>query len=429
MFFFKENDMNTIKRPQDLRYMKQLQFSLNIVSAWPHKETGDAGSKFVFWWRLYYAFVEGFFWFLGAAYLKNNYGKISFFEFGHTLITHFMNTIACQRLTLPFMKKYRDFIGLFVKQFHLFHYKDKSDYAMKIYLRVYKLSDFFSMYLHILMYIGIVLFNGTPIYKNILSNAYSSNKPENVTFQHSTYFELPIDYKHSLTGYVPLFCFNWYITFICASFFCMFDLLLTVIVLNVYGHLKILVYHLEHFMTPSTNSTSHKQKNVFDIMQFSEEEMKTVTIKLKEVISHQRLITDFIQKMSDIFGPMVCLNLMYQQVSACILLLECSQMDLLALLSYGPLTFFVFQELIQLSVVFELIGATSDDLIDAVYSVPWECMDTKNRKILYTIMIKSQMTTKFKAMGMVDVGVKTMAAILKTIISYFVMLRTVALQN
>nr|QLI62063.1 odorant receptor 20 [Streltzoviella insularis] len=428
MFFFKENDMNTVKRPQDLRYMKQLRFSLNIVSAWPHKEIGDPESKFVFWWRAYYAFVEGFFWFLGMAYLKNHYGKLSFYEYSHTLITHFMNTITCQRLTLPFMKKYRDFIGQFIKKFHLFHYKDKSEYAMKIYLRVYKLSDYFTMYLHILMYVGIMFFNFTPVYKNIITDAY--NNPINATLQHSSYFELPFDYKHSLTGYVPLFFFNLYITFICASFFCMFDLLLTVIVLNVYGHLKILVYHLEHFMRPSTNSTSHKHKNkMFDTMQFSEEEMKTVTIKLKEVISHQRLITDFIDKMSDIFGPMVCLNLMYQQVSACILLLECSQMDLLVLFSYGPLTFFVFQELIQLSVVFELIGATSDQLIDAVYSVPWECMDTKNRKILYTIMIKSQKTTKFKAMGMVDVGVKTMAAILKTIISYFVMLRTIALQN
>lgn len=47
--------------------------------------------------------------------------------------------------------------------------------------------------------------------------------------------------------------------------------------------------------------------------------------------------------------------------------------------------------------------------MDAVYSLPWECMDVKNRKIVLFFLYKVQTPIALKAAGLVPVGVQTMA--------------------
>lgn len=84
----------------------------------------------------------------------------------------------------------------------------------------------------------------------------------------------------------------------------------------------------------------------------------------------------------------------------------------------------MFGELVLLSIIFETIGTMSEKLKDAVYKVPWEYMDTKNRRTVLIFLIKVQEPIHVKAGGLVDVGVTTMASILKTSFSYFAFLRT-----
>ncbi|CAB3259079.1 unnamed protein product [Arctia plantaginis] len=80
--------------------------------------------------------------------------------------------------------------------------------------------------------------------------------------------------------------------------------------------------------------------------------------------------------MSDAFGLALLFYYMFHQISGCLLLLECSQMTAEALAKYLPLTIIMFQQLIQMSIIFESIGVMCEKLKDAVYCLPWEYMDT-----------------------------------------------------
>ncbi|XP_023946519.2 odorant receptor 13a-like [Bicyclus anynana] len=415
LFLTDGRDLIGVTEVQDIKYMQLLRFAMRILNAWPESILDKNISKYAFYGKCYTFFIEFICLPPGFLYIKNSIGTISFLDLGRTYITVFMNIVAMLRLILIFLKRYEKLVGDFVNKIHLFHHRNKSVHAMKIHILVHKLSHFFSVYTAVMMILGILLFTCTPLYKNITSGAFFNYQTENVTFEHSVYYDLPFDYEHDIRGYIVLFSFNWYITLICSACFCTFDLLMALMVFHVWGHLSILVKSLENFRRPNENGGW-----------FNEIEMKLVSSELKEIVEHHNLVIEFTTRMGNIFGPVLILYYIFHVVSGCVLLLECSQMNPEALVRYGTLTFLVFQQLLQISIVFELLGSKSYSLINAVYTVPWECMDNSNRKMVQIMLLQSQRLLAIKALDMVNVGVQTMASIIKTSISYFIMLRTFA---
>ncbi|GBP37641.1 hypothetical protein EVAR_34678_1 [Eumeta japonica] len=93
--------------------------------------------------------------------------------------------------------------------------------------------------------------------------------------------------------------------------------------------------------------------------------------------------------------------------------------DYKALTRYGVFTFAIFGQLCHISILFEILGATSEKLINAVYAVPWECMDVPNRRALLMLLRRVQTPIRISALGLADVGVQTMLGILKATFSYY----------
>ena len=54
----------------------------------------------------------------------------------------------------------------------------------------------------------------------------------------------------------------------------------------------------------------------------------------------------------------------------------------------------------------------SDRLKAAVYGLPWECMDTKNRRTVAFFLMNVQEPVHVKAMGLADVGVTSMTTVI-----------------
>ncbi|XP_047532222.1 uncharacterized protein LOC125067605 [Vanessa atalanta] len=411
----------------DLSYMKRIKFYFTLLGAWPYKELYETYKEkprkiplrnyktlFVLWIGVLLS---------GVLYLKSHIRKLSFFELGHSYITVFMNFIAVQRVSTPIMKSYRRTVVDFVLKLHLFHHKHKSEYAMKVYQQVHRISSLFSIFLYILMYVGNILFQLMPLYNNIQSGAFkaTSHSIENGTrYEHSVYHYTPFEYHNF--GYSVIFIINWILVFDCSITFCTYDSLMTLIVFNIWGHLKILKYNLEHFPRPralgDTNSTNS--------IMYTDEELKNVQALLKENIAYHIMVTRFMSQASKAFGPIMCFYYLFDQVSGCILLLELSAMDMEAIVSYGILTAILLQQLVQISAIFEIIGSQSETLKNTIYNLPWEYMDVENRKIVLIFLNNSQKPITLKAMGMIYVGVQTMATIMKTSVSYFIMLRTFA---
>lgn len=142
------------------------------------------------------------------------------------------------------------------------------------------------------MYIGCVLFNVPPLLNNILYGAFHNNgySPTNGTIP-AYEFSMNLYYPFTITNveYVLIAIFNILITSDGAYIFCTFDILMSIIIFHVWGHLKILKYHLENFPKPAMEVSGIGNHNTKPLM-YSKEELQNVFEILKENIEHHKLI-------------------------------------------------------------------------------------------------------------------------------------------
>nr|AGS41442.1 olfactory receptor 3 [Agrotis segetum] len=417
-----------INGPMDYTYMRALRLVLRIISGWPGKALGEKTLRIEGWGHAYYNTILSLIYLvLGIAYLKKNRHKYEFLELGQLYIVLLMNALCQSRaFTLCLSQKYRVVAKNFIQNIHLFHFKEKSEFAMGIHVFVHKLSFFSTVYLTSMLIIAACMFNLIPMHANYSSGKFSDL--QNRTYEQAINCLYPWNYETSLAGYIVANLSGWYGTFLCGSSVSMFDLFLCLMIYNLWGHFNILIHNLEHFPRPAAEvvdiaGEARSGMRIGSEM-YSQTELNQVAILLKESIQYHKLIVDFTNDMSDAFGMALFVYYTFHQITGCLLLLECSTMTVAALTRYVPLTLIMFGELILLSIIFETIGTMSEKLKDAVYKVPWEYMDTKNRRTALIFLIKVQEPIHVKAGGLVDVGVTTMASILKTSFSYFAFLRT-----
>nr|AOE48008.1 putative odorant receptor OR3 [Athetis lepigone] len=423
---FKEETDLGINCPTDYYHMKLLRLMLMVISSWPQKELGEPQ---VFFQKL---FLKYFYLFSmigclygGISFIVQNFHKLNFLELGHMYIVALMTSVNISRIyTLSLSPEYRKLAKVFLTEFHLFYYKERSTYAMKTHKMVHVISHLFTLFLAGQMVVGLCLFNLIPMYNNYAAGRYKKGGVQNSTFEHSLYFAYPFDFMTNVNGYIVTCISHWIISYLCATWFCMFDLILSLMVFNLWGHFKILTNILDNFPRPSSKSNLTWNGSVVQAEKYSKEELKQVFETLRDCIIYHRQILHFTNTMSDVFGPMLFIYYAFHQASGCLLLLECSQMTAAALMRYLPLTLIVTQQLIQLSVIFELVGSESEKIKDAVYGVPWESMDCANRRTVIIFLMNVQEPVHIKALGLANVGVTTMAAILKTSLSYFTFLRS-----
>ncbi|XP_026736701.1 odorant receptor 13a-like [Trichoplusia ni] len=419
-FFFRG-----IRNPEDYFYIKTLALAMKIKSSWPTRELGHYESETLLSvMKFLHVFLSIVSLFGGFMYIKLHFSSLPFFELGHLYICMLMNLVFFSRiLTLCLNQKYRDVARDFLTKFHLFFYKDLSEYAMKTHIRMHLISHRYTLCLTGQMIIGILLFNFVPMYNNYAAGNYDSNN-KNISYEHSIYYSYPFDVTTNWKGYIVANLVNWVVSYFCSSWFCMCDLFLSLMVFHTYGHFKILLNKLNTFPRPANKTNMFVGSADMNYEMFDEHESEKVFDLLSDCINYHRHIVNFIDRLSNVFGPMLLVYYIFHQTTGCLLLLECSQMTAAALIRYLPLTIIIFQQLIQLSVIFEIIGSESDKLSDAVYGLPWECMDDRNRKMVGFLLMNVQEPVHVVALGVANVGVTSMATILKTSMSYFTFLRS-----
>ncbi|PZC85449.1 hypothetical protein B5X24_HaOG201020 [Helicoverpa armigera] len=425
------NAVTGITGPMDYKYMKVLRFVLRIISGWPGKALGEKTLRIEGMGHAYYNTILSLVYLaLGIAYLKKNFHRFDFLELGQLYIVLLMNMLCTSRaFTLCLSQKYREVAKIFIQKIHLFYFKEKSDFAMKIHITVHKISFISAVYLSVLLFIAACMFNLIPMYNNYSAGRFASfDNLENTTYEQAISCLYPWNFETNFNGYLVATLSGWYGTILCGSSVSMFDLFLCLMIFNLWGHFKILIYNLEHFPRPASEVVDaegeERSGRTVGSEMYSQSELEEVAVLLRDCIQYHMLIYNFTNNMSDAFGMALFIYYSFHQITGCLLLLECSQMTAAALTRYLPLTIIMFGELVLLSIIFETIGTMSEKLKDAVYKVPWEYMDTKNRRTVLIFLIKVQEPIHVKAGGLVDVGVTTMASILKTSFSYFAFLRT-----
>ncbi|CAH0406460.1 unnamed protein product [Chilo suppressalis] len=192
------------------------------------------------------------------------------------------------------------------------------------------------------------------------------------------------------------------------------------------GHIMILINNIKNIEMPKTchNIEGFKTQTNVTVELYDYEENEILRNKIVEIVNHHRFILRFVSDVSFLLGPALASTYLCHLISCCLLLIECSQLDPDALAQYGPITVIMFYQLFQISVLFELLGAKSEKLIDAVYELPWECMDVRNQRLLCFLLQRVQTPVQVTALGLTKVGVTPMVAILKTTYSLFAFLRS-----
>nr|AGK90005.1 olfactory receptor 14a [Helicoverpa armigera] len=433
-FIFNLEAKEGITKPTDYPYMILCRHLLTVITCWPKEPKEGLDTRAKLKARIWVTFqkifhLNGcFITTIGMAmYIALHKNSMSFFELGHLYISLLMTVVIFSRVTtLCWNPEYQAVATDFLTKIHLFYYKDDSDFSMQTHKQVHKISHLFTLLLTGQMVAGMSLFNLTPMHNNFSTGKYKKGGLKNSTFEHSLYFSYPFNASSDVRGYILSNIFHWIISYLCSTWFCTLDLFLSIVVFHVWGHFKILIHDLNHFPR-SLNTISFRldQSNItLTTEMYSSRELVQVSERLNKSVEYHRRIVSFTDKMSEVFGPMLFVYYGFHQTSGCLLLLECSQMTVEALVRYLPLTIILFQQLIQLSIIFELVGSVSDKLKDAVYGLPWEDMDTKNRKTVAFFLMNVQEPVHVKALGLADVGVTSMTAILKTSMSYFTFLRS-----
>nr|AFC91716.2 putative odorant receptor OR4 [Cydia pomonella] len=399
--------------PLNFTYVCILSSMLSSIGSWPHKQFGRRRLDFILsMYNILLIVVAIALPSLGATYIWNKRQTISFFDVGHLLLCMFLEFLFLQRLFMPWTAKYQVIIKEYLLKFHLFYFRNQTQYASKIHTQIHNISVIFTLLMACQMFCGVSLFTFMPWYNNYNNRMFILDRPANRTFEQAVYFYcFTEDVYTTIKGYWVLFVFNIPTTYN-TSCVVAFDLLLSLIVFQIWGHLKIL---------------KHNVLSIFpkEGMYSPEENMKVREI-LKEIIEHHKFIIKFVNKCSDAFSEELFVFYLLMQVITCTSLLEVSALTADALAKYGPITLVVHQQLIQVSILFEMISSKSEQLIDAVYAMPWQSMDTSNRKTVMILLQRSQTPIALKAAKMVPVGLQTMAAVLKTSISYYMILNTVA---
>nr|WEG72101.1 odorant-receptor-21 [Grapholita molesta] len=409
-----------------LGYIKILKCFLTISASWPYQ---IAGGKEYPLYKYYGRSLIPFglttitfeIWFL-----VDNFKVLSFFEVGHMYLTLFLAILSFARTFLPLYSRYAEIIERFLMSFHLVHFKHESSYHLKIYEKVEWLSH---RVVTITMALGMICaaaFNLMPIINNIRSGAY---KDHNKSVELAVYYSYPgVD---SQDHYKFATIFNFYVVFGCAILIVGIDILMSLFIIQIIGHIEVLNNSLETFPKPNmstdisnTDFEISKQSTVVTAPMFSVEENLIIKERIKQCVKHHLLIVSFTDDMSDFFGPVIAIYYLFHQVAGCIMLLELSAGDPQALTKYGPLTVTVFGQLIILSTIFEIVNTKSELLADTAYAVPWESMNMANQRSVCLLLRRLQQPIAVRALGVAAVNVQTMSTILKTSFSYFTFLKT-----
>nr|WEG72096.1 odorant-receptor-6.1 [Grapholita molesta] len=399
-------------------YMRVIRLSLNTIGQWPYRAFGNRSRRVrVLLGYNYMALATSvacalnFMW-----YAKNNVKKLPFVDAGQVYSNFFLHLLFMQRSTLPLQKKYQSVIKKFVLNFHLIHHEDNNEFSAQEHRRINRICKIASIISLLQLICGILGWDLMPFFINLNAGMFAKVRPENKTFEHCVDYALPFDYKTDTFGYFIVFGFNWIAAYWISSALCFYDLFIFIIVFHISGHLNILIHTIKGFPQPSSAvNRTERVTNEYNEIAFAE---------LKDIIKHYQIIKEFMIEMSEAFDLTLCFYLAFHQIMCCLLLLECSSMELAAMAKYAILTFYVFQQCIEVSVIFELINSKSGSLGDRVYLLPWEQMDVKNRKILLMLLRNVQDPLALKAGGMVPVGVLTMSAIMRTSCSFFLFLKT-----
>lgn len=179
-----------------------------------------------------------------------------------------------------------------------------------------------------MMVSATILFNLPPLYNNYKIGAFIGSREPNSTFQFTVYYIYP--FFNPVEHFKLATIFNVYVSFVCSCLICMIDLLMSLMVFQIVGHIKILRHNLSNFPRPRNDVViddlvTSTDASIMALETYDVEENQMVHKQLSECIDHHRLILAFTNDLSSLFGPIIFVNHTFHLAGCCFLLFLCTR--------------------------------------------------------------------------------------------------------
>lgn len=153
----------------------------------------------------------------------------------------------------------------------------------QMYQYINKICTVFVDFIHVELFMGIILFTLTPVYNNYMKGMFNRATPvgPDKFFEHSINYSLPYINQFiydELVSYLFIAILNVLFAYDAGICFGSLDVTLSVIVFHIWGHLKILDHNLRSIPKPVNELT------------YTAEENKKVGGILKNIVDHHRMI-------------------------------------------------------------------------------------------------------------------------------------------
>lgn len=153
----------------------------------------------------------------------------------------------------------------------------------QMYDKVNRICEIATIIQHVQIYIAATMYNVAPFYNNFRNGMLSSNRPANVTLEFSVNYYLPVD-QNKVGWFTLVSLYNCYVSYNLGFMLCCHDLQICVFVFHIWGHLNLFEHNLNNFPRPNAVNAN--------IFRYTNEEMKEVTAKLKQIIQYYIMIKE-----------------------------------------------------------------------------------------------------------------------------------------
>lgn len=173
---------------------------------------------------------------------------------------------------------------------------------------------------------GAIFFNLVPLYNNYKIGALTGNRKPNATLEFAVHYIYPFFNPFEHLGIATIL--NFWLSYVFSVSLCMLDFMLCLMVFQIYGHIQILRHNFTNFPRPKTsvvidNLASSKDDSVVTVTseKYDVEENEMVHKLLSNCIDHHRLILNFTDNLSSVFGFMLGVNYASHLGTCCLLLI------------------------------------------------------------------------------------------------------------
>ncbi|CAK1553969.1 unnamed protein product [Leptosia nina] len=305
--------------PLQYKYMRNLRLFSYTYGMWPGDALGENMSMFFRLFKKYVPFQATAI-FIGEIIYLTRYAKVlDFFNIGEVWITTCLTVVV-----------------LVAEQ-------------------VDTISHYYVLAVIPVLLSVILLYNVPSFWENVSHGAFQMPTPHNITLRFSINYEFP-GFKLE-DHFIFVTILNLTVCYGCTVIIRTMDLMLIMMMFQIIGHLLVLRRNLNDFPVPNNVTEINIGRRRYTVKMFSKKENEFLHRLIVKCVDHHRFIVVFVDEITTFFGPLLAFVCLFQLFSSCILLLECSKLDSQSLARFVPLTIVSVTQLLEISIIFEIVGS------------------------------------------------------------------------